>query len=275
MSSLYSPLVKYGFVVATALSLALVFTIALGMGWQTANADALWKTVHGRCVPDIQTKQNPYPCVSVDLAEGEARGVAILKDIKGNTQYLVIPTKKITGIESRTILEPQATNYFSDAWVATNLVDQRLGHTLARTDFAIAINSVSGRSQNQLHIHVDCIQPAVKSVLSRFGPEIATTWQELPVKLSGHKYRAMWLPGAQLGSRNPFRLLADSLQNPAQEMGGHTLVLTGAERSGQVGFLLLDSKAPRFAVVLSSWFKLGLGSGEELEDHECRLATDF
>jgi CDP-diacylglycerol pyrophosphatase len=273
ISFLHSRSAKYGFVLA-ALLLALIFTLAIVMRQQTAHADALWKIVHGLCVPDMQTKENPSPCVSVDLAEGKAGGVAIMKDAKGNTQYLVIPTEKITGIESPAILEPQAANYFSDAWAATNLVDQRLHRALGRTDFAIAINSVSGRSQNQFHIHVDCIQPAVKSALQQVGPAIRTTWQELPVKLSGHEYRAMWLPGAQLGPRNPFRLLADSLPNPAQEMGGHTLVLTGAERSGQTGFFLLDGKAPGFAVVLSPWLKLGFGSGEELEDHQCLVANN-
>jgi CDP-diacylglycerol pyrophosphatase len=267
--------VKYGFALAAALLFVIVLFLGVSIRRQSANADALWKIVHGRCVLDMQTKQNPSPCVSVDLAEGTANGVAIMKDKKGNTQYLIIPTAKITGIEGPAILEPHATNYFSDAWVATSLVDQRLHHTLARTDFAIAINSVSGRTQNQFHIHVDCIQPAVKSALQQVGPAIGTAWQQLPVKLSRHEYRVMWLPGADLGARNPFRLLADSLPNPAQEMGAHTLVLAGAERSGQEGFYLLDGKAPGFAVAISPWLKLGFGSGEELEDHQCVLANGF
>jgi CDP-diacylglycerol pyrophosphatase len=271
-SLLASRSVKHGLVLAIALLLVLIFAVVTSKR-QASHADALWKIVHGRCVPDMQANQNPSPCVSVDLAEGEANGFVVMKDSTGNTQYLVIPTKKITGIESPKILEPHATNYFSNAWTATNLVDQRIHHTLAREDFAIAINSVSGRSQNQLHIHVDCIQLAVKSALQQVEPGIGTTWQDLPVKLSGHPYRAMWLPGEQLGARNPFSLLADSLPNPAQEMGGHTLVLVGAERSGQTGFVLLDGKAPEFAVALSPWLKLGFAAGEELEDHQCQLAN--
>jgi CDP-diacylglycerol pyrophosphatase len=274
-SLLRSRSVKYGLALAAVFLFVIVLILGVSIRRQSANADALWRIVHGRCVPDMQTKQNPSPCVSVDLAEGTANGVAIMKDKAGNTQYLIIPTEKITGIEGHAILEPQATNYFADAWTATNLVDQRLHRTLTRTDFAIAINSVSGRTQNQLHIHVDCIQPTVKSALEQVGPEIGTTWQQLPVKLSGHEYRVMWLPGADLGARNPFRLLADSLRNPAREMGAHTLVLAGAERSGQAGFFLLDGRAPGFAVVVSPWLKLGFGSGEELEDHQCLLANSF
>jgi CDP-diacylglycerol pyrophosphatase len=265
--------VKRLLALASALLLAAVFVIAATSTWQITHADALWRIVHGGCVPDMQLNHVASPCVSVDLSKGVADGVAVLKDVKGNTQYLIIPTKKITGIESSAILEPTSVNYFSDAWEATDLVSQRLHHTLERTDFAVAINSVSGRSQNQLHIHVDCIQPEVKLALQQIGPEIQTTWQTLPVKLMGHEYRALWIPGSQLGSQNPFDLLAASLHNPAHEMGGHTLVLAGAERSNEAGFILLDRKAPTFAVAISPWLKLGLGSGEELEDHHCRLAN--
>jgi len=265
--------VKRLLALASALLLGAIFVIAATSIWQVTHADALWKIVQGSCIPDMQRNRVASPCVSVDLSGGVANGVAVLKDVTGNTQYLIIPTQKITGIESSAILEPTAVNYFSNAWAATDLVSQRLPHTLERTDFAVAINSVSGRSQNQLHIHVDCIQPAVKLALQQAGPEIQTTWQKLPIKLMGHEYRALWIPGSQLGSRNPFDLLAASLHHPGQEMGGHTLVLAGAERSNETGFILLDGKAPTFAVAVSPWLKLGLGVGEELEDHHCRLAN--
>ncbi len=91
--------VKYVFALAAVLLFVIVLILGISIRRQNASADALWKIVHGRCVPDMQTKQNPSPCVSVNLAEGAAGGVAILKDRTGNTQYLVIPTEKITGIE--------------------------------------------------------------------------------------------------------------------------------------------------------------------------------
>ena len=260
------------FSVVVLLLLVIVAVAFVGVR-QASKADALWKIVHGRCVPDMQAKQNPAPCVIVDDSQGEAGGFALLKDATGKTQYLVIPTAKITGIESPAILAPDATNYFAKAWAQTGLVDQRVGHTLPRTDFAIAINSVSGRTQDQLHIHIDCIQPEVKTSLEQAETGIDTTWQALPVKLEGHEYRAMWLPGAELGQRNPFRLLADSLPDPAREMGGHTLVLAGAQRNGEDGFILLDGQAPAVAVALAPWIKLGQGAGEQLEDHGCRIAN--
>jgi CDP-diacylglycerol pyrophosphatase len=263
--------IKLSSVVIAALLLAAVSLAVLKARTHYAS-DALWKIVHVHCVPDLQANRNPAPCVSVDTSQGNASGFAILKDKQGNTQYLLIPTEKITGIESPAILAPSGTNYFAAAWSATNLVDRKLNRILPRTDFALAINSISGRSQDQLHIHIDCIQPTLKSVLAQMAPQIETTWQTLPVKLSGHQYRAMWLPGAELGQQNPFRLLADSLPNPAREMAGHTLVLAGAQRNGQPGFILLDSHAPQAAVAVASLVRLGFASGEELEDHSCRVA---
>jgi CDP-diacylglycerol pyrophosphatase len=131
---------------------------------QLAQADVLWKNVHGRCVPDMLANHVPAPCVSVNLTAGEEDGFVVWKDSVGNSQYLVMPTKKITGIESSELLLPNAANYFADAWMVTALVDQQLHQTLPRSFFALAINSVSGRSQNQLHIHIDCIRPRLNQL---------------------------------------------------------------------------------------------------------------
>jgi len=256
--------------IASALSLALLIITK-----QTINAGALWSIVHDRCLPGMEKDNNPSPCVSVDLSRGESDGFVVLKDDTGNTQYLLIPTGKIAGIESSAILDPGSPNYFAEAWAATSLVNRKLHFTLPRTDFALAINSVSGRSQNQLHIHVDCIQPKIRLALTRIEPEIGAKWQTLPVNLARHVYRAMWLPGTDLGDRNPFQLLAESLHHPAQEMGRHTLVLVGDKRDGQDGFILLDSQAPYLAAAIAPWLKLGLGSGEELEDHKCHIADNI
>ncbi len=235
---------------------------------QVKNGSALWQIV-GRCFPDMQANHLPAPCVSVDLTRRDA----VYKDASGKTQFLLLPTDKITGVEDHAILKPEATNYFSDAWESTALVSQILHRSLPRTDFAVAINSISGRTQDQLHIHVDCIQPTVKSEMEKLGPQIGTTWQKLPVKLMGDQYRALWLPGEHLDARNPFLLLAGSLPRTDREMAGHTLVLAGAERSGSSGFILLDAEAPAFAVALAPVVRLGYASGEKLEDHQCAVGN--
>ena len=61
-----------------------------------AHPNALWHIVHDLCVTDMNTSGNPAPCAVVDLDQG----FAVLKDIQGATQYLLLPTARVTGIES-------------------------------------------------------------------------------------------------------------------------------------------------------------------------------
>ena len=112
-------------------------TLIVAAGGATAaqaNADpnALWSIVHDQCVPDQETSGDPAPCSLVDLDAGERHGYATLKDLVGATQFLVIPTDRISGIESPTLLEPGATNYFAAGWDASSFVDARAGVDIPR-----------------------------------------------------------------------------------------------------------------------------------------------
>jgi CDP-diacylglycerol pyrophosphatase len=243
---------------APHLLLALVLA-GLAPAARAADPSVLWHIVHDRCVPDEQSKQDPAPCTSVDLTHG----YAVLKDRDGATQFLLIPTTRLSGIEDAAILGPDAPNYWEAAWEARRDVEQRAGHTLARDVLSLAINSVSGRTQDQLHIHIDCIQPDVRAALAQHVAEIGSQWGDFPVPLAGHHYRAMRLSGAELGFTNPFRLLAAGVKQG--ELGEHSLVLAGMVFApDQPGFVLLDGRADLAAG--------DRGSGEELQDHDCALA---
>lgn len=238
--------------------LALLLAAAAVTGVNAANPSALWDIVHGRCVPDQMQHHDPKPCAAVNLAGG----YALLKDLVGNTQFLLIPTARVTGIEDKAILAPRAPNYFAEAWGARHAVEKRAGHALPREDFALAINSIYGRTQNQLHIHIDCIRPSVRAALARYAAEIGPHWSRFPVALSGHTYRALRIARAHLGRINPFALLARHV--PPADMRLHTLVLAGDRFDGRPGFVLLDGTAD-----LATGNR---GSGEELEDHSCAVA---
>ncbi len=249
--------------------------LAIGLGGPACAAsdpDALWRIVHGRCVADQLTRHEPAPCARVDLAGGEAAGSAVLKDRRGVSQYLLIPTARIAGIESPLLLAPDAANYFAAAWAAAPLVGAALHRPLPRQDLALAINAETGRSQDQLHIHVDCIAPETRAALDRAEPEIDGHWRPLSAALAGHRYRAIRLPGPALGDADPFRILAASLPDPAREMGRHTLVLVGDVHDGQPDFILLDGQASTLSWLAWPYVRIASGSGETLQDHECRIA---
>lgn len=220
----------------------------------------LWKIVDGRCVVDQKRFGHPAPCAQVDLAGG----YALLKDIYGQTQYLLIPTTRLTGIESPALLQPGSPNYFADAWGATALVGQSLGHPLPRQDLSLAINSVNGRTQQQLHIHIDCISIPVQAALARHAGRLSASWTPFPERLHGQPYQAMRIVGSSLGSADPFRLLAGKLPGASGDMGAYTLVVAGVTgRDGAPGFVLLAGK--------SDLAQGDFGSGEELQDHDCAI----
>jgi CDP-diacylglycerol pyrophosphatase len=257
--------------VRRAIAIALVFCAAAACIVAVAQEafgprDALWIVVHDDCVPDELHSHDPSPCARVDLDGGIEKGFVILKDIRGGEQFLLIPTARIPGIESPVILAPDAPNYFADAWDAQKYLEDAVGRTLPRDDISLAINSVAGRSQDQLHIHVDCVRQDVQAALREQASSIGQQWAPINFAFTEHHYWAMWVAGDQLGANNPFRLLADGLPGAAQNMGDRTLVVVGATRAnGDAGFVILEDQVDRE--------NYDNANGEELMDHACRIVT--
>ncbi|HLH90319.1 MAG TPA: CDP-diacylglycerol diphosphatase [Xanthobacteraceae bacterium] len=241
-----------------ALALAV---IALGlMPARAADPDALWKIVSGQCVPNQQQHRNAAPCAEVDLTGGVERGHVVLKDLVGNTQFLVIPTARVTGIEDPALLAANAPNYWAPAWGARFYVFARAHQELPRDAIGLAVNSMQGRSQNQLHIHVDCVRPDLRRYLLRHARRIGPRWGDLGEAVNGHRYLAMRVPNRDLAGLDPFEVLARNIPAARQHMGNWTLVVVGLPR----GFVLLAGHVNPATN--------DPGSGEELLDHDCALA---
>ncbi len=227
------------------------------MGYAAPKSDALWHVVQDRCIPNQTQHHDPAPCVAVDPKEG----YAVIKDKVGVAQYLLLPTAMVSGIESPLLLERNAPEYWRYAWEARVWMSQHLRRKLRRDETALAVNSAYGRSQNQLHIHIDCISPETRWVLREHLNMIGTGWTKLPVKLNGHNYRARRIYSADLRGVNPFLLLAQ--EHEAQNnMRAQTLVLAGVTFENQTeGFVLLADTA--------NWMHGDRAHGEELLDHAC------
>src|ERR1019366_4779095 len=150
------------------------------------------------------------------------RRFAVVKDLRGATQLLLIPTDRITGIESPRLLAPKSPNYWQDAWDARPLFDRGAGRAVPRQDVGLAINSAYGRTQNQLHIHIDCAAVGVRDFLKANEKRIGGTWSALNLPFRGRRYRAMRVVGEDLGSADPFKLLAADPSARA-DMGRQTL----------------------------------------------------
>jgi CDP-diacylglycerol pyrophosphatase len=250
---------------APLLVLALALVALSAVRGIAADPDALWKIVHDRCVPNEEKTGQPAPCALVDLDGGAGRGYAVLKDLVGVAQFLLIPTSRLGGIESPELLAPDAPNYWDAAWQARRYVESRVRRPLARDEVGLAINSASGRTQAQLHIHVDCLRQEVREMLRAHAGEIGPDWSTPILPLDGHRYRAMRIDGDAPGDANPFKLLADGVPGARESMGSQTLVVVGASfGDGGDGFYLLADRVDLLAG--------DRASGEELLDHDCAAA---
>jgi CDP-diacylglycerol pyrophosphatase len=227
--------------------------------------NALWTIAHDKCVPDEVKNHNPAPCVLVNLTGGEAEGYAILKDLRGATQFLLIPTRKISGLESPDILAPDLPNYWLDAWENRAFVAARAGHDLAFDMIGLAVNSAQARSQDQLHIHMDCVRPDVRALLHAHITEFGPAWRELSVPLAGQSYFARRLTATDLASQDPFKLFFDSVYEARESASEDTLALIGAIfPSGQKDFVFLAARGNPDKGVR--------GHAEDLLDHDCTVA---
>jgi CDP-diacylglycerol pyrophosphatase len=248
---------------ATAASLALALGLAAFAPGNALAGDpsALWKIVHDQCVPDQNMNANPAPCALVDLDQH----YAVLKDIRGATQFLLIPIERINGIESPEILN-ETPNFWQDAWQAKHFVESRAGRAIPREDLGLAINSEFARSQNQLHIHIDCIRADVKLALHEHESQISDRWSTLDFPLNGRIYQALRLTGDDLRGKNPFQLLAQGNADARANMGKETIAVIGANfTDGNNGFYILSDHA--------DLLKLDPGASESLLDHECAVLS--
>ena len=110
---------------------ALLF-LTVSVSALAADRDALWKIIDGGCVPGAASGAMPPPCTRVEMPAGREFGWAVMKDRRGVLQYLLLPTARISGVESPELLQPGAPNFFAQAWHARDLLDQLNGRPLPR-----------------------------------------------------------------------------------------------------------------------------------------------
>jgi CDP-diacylglycerol pyrophosphatase len=227
--------------IAAVLALALC-TLVVGYqvgGTTAASTPVIWKIVDSGCNRGGPAGQG-LTCRTGNVD-------AVLKDRCGATHFLLIPTVRRVGVESPELLRQDEPNYFADAWDARELVVRAGGRDSAASDeIGLAINSRWGRSQRQLHIHIDFVDPPVRQALHQWALAGA---QAGDLKLAGHDYHVMHL--ASLQPPTPFVRLAPA--SAAALPDRLTIAVIG---DGGTGFFLLSTYA--------DVYKLNRGHAEEL-----------
>ncbi|SQH15434.1 CDP-diacylglycerol pyrophosphatase [Providencia heimbachae] len=230
----------------------LLLIAALGyIAWIKLNSDALWNIVSQQCVPLQHTKQQPASCLKVDTSNQ----YVLFEDRNGPLHNLVIPTNKITGIESPLLLAENTPSYFSLAWQERADLSRGLNKTIPEELLAVAVNSQYGRSQDQLHIHIACLKKDILEKLNDQQSVITSNWTEFPIKLEGHHYLAKRITTYSI---NPFKLLQEYALQHDDNIGHFGLAMVQ----------LKDGSLVLLANRMDLW-DLNLGSAGEILDYQC------
>jgi len=213
--------------------------------------DALRRIVQNECLPHWRETRQPAPCLAVheDPRDPDS-GYALLADRKGGAHFLLIPTRELSGIESPELLARGAGNYFADAWEARGALATAAGHPIADVAVGLAVNSRNARSQDQLHIHIECIQRALREALLAGAEQLTDTWG--PIAVPGWQLVGLRVLGATLDGANPFQLLASRLAGAESVMGDYSLLVAGFRFERGPGFVILAGTGPGTERLLDS-----------------------
>jgi CDP-diacylglycerol pyrophosphatase len=222
------------------------------------NRSVLWRVVQACNVSSAVTGA-AFPCLKVDRS-----GYVVLRAPMEATHIVVLPTRRTIGVEDVGLQGNGGPNLFAAAWDARHYVMEAAPRPLEWDDIGLAVNSQPGRTQDQLHIHVDCVRPSVRDALFAQAASInATGWTNLRHPLAGGHYEATLIPGDTLAPFNIFHLAAQALKLAPQDLNLMTIAVLGVSfKDGRHGFYVLAGRhvpGARFP-----------GSAENLLDHACR-----
>ncbi len=232
---------------------------------EVAKSDVLWNIVSTQCVPFFLANQLPKPCLEVNIFADHGSGYVVLKDKVGDLQYLLMPTQRISGIESPEILTDEAPNYFYLAWKANVYMESKRGSPIPVEAMSLAVNSQYGRSQNHLHVHISCPKPAVQTQVQKAVSLIKKEWSLLPFQILNHRYYARKLSEQELSQQNAFKSLAAGVPEARDHMGEFGLAMVAVQEKKKTVLVLLASRLDRSG---DNW-----GSVEEIQDHSCPQLT--
>ena len=224
-----------------------------------AGRDAYRQIVQNQCVVDWLQHHDPAPCERIFLSDAQADspGYAILAHPDGGAHYLLIPTQTLAGADSAELLDPNLPNYFAEAWRARDLLSKFVGHDVPATDVGLVVGTAATRTQDQFHIHIECLRPEVVESLK--SAALSEAWKALSVAGIPFQARSLSLQGLQIS--NPFELVAEMSEDARRHLGSYTVVLAGVQSRSGPGFALLAGSGASGDLLLDSGCTVAGGGG--------------
>jgi CDP-diacylglycerol pyrophosphatase len=228
---------------------------------QPTGRSALRQIVQDQCVLHWREHQNPAPCERVFLADpkDDSSGYAVLAAPGGGAHYLLIPTRTMAGTDSSELLDPDAPNYFAEAWHSRALISTFVGHEVPRSVVGLAIGIAASRAQDQFHVNIECLQQDAFRALRASADNFLDAWS--PITIVGSTYQARRVMGEGLDASNLFELLATLSPDARHHMGNYTLIVAGMQFKGAPGFVVLAGTGPSGEILLDSTCAVAGASG--------------
>ena len=187
----------------------------------------------------------------------KTNGYVIIKDNSARKprSYLIIPTSRVTGIEDRLVDRPPVVDFWQYGWAQS-----RTYPGYPEIDTGMAINSEQGRTQNQLHIHISCVRPEVRTALEQAAIDFFPAKPAL-LRLPPHDnlYRALKVTSLG-GAQSPF-LVFQTDPEVREHMGDQSIAVVASSLPGQ--FFVVDNRSDAGRP----------GHAEELLDQTCASSS--
>ena len=226
----------------------------------------LWDVVVA-CRLDAAVTGHPFPCAEVVADAPGAPGHVVLRAPFADTHLVVVPTARVPGVEAVAGPGGAGAGYLRAAWAERGAVSDATGGRVPPAGVGVAVNSALTRSQDQLHLHVDCVRAAVATALAaRAGDLPADRWAEAGLVVGRHPMWARIVAADDLATLDPFGLAAE-VPDVARDPGRATLAMVPTRRDGRDALALLV--APSDPALDAGQF-----TAEHLLDHACGARPD-
>lgn len=177
------------------------------VGYSSARREALFVVVQG-CIAAETITGMPFPCAVLDRGTVTGLGTAVLRQPLTATHAILVPLAAVRGIEAPLLQGEAGLAYWNAALKARAVVVAASGGVVAADAVGLAVNSAGGRSQDQLHIHLDCVQPSLWIALRDWLPPDGAGWRLVPTPIDDARYLARWISAQDMARFNPFAAVA-------------------------------------------------------------------
>jgi len=219
--------------------------------------NVLWAALQS-CIWTKALIDESFPCLVINPGNRDVPGTAVLRAPGQQTHAVVIPTNNVVGIEAPELQQDAGYIYWRAALSARSFVTAALMGRLETEDVGMAVNSAGGRSQDHLHIHLDCINTNVKRALQQLGHTIKTEWNEFPLTLAGNRFFAKRIIANEASNFNPFSAVKTLPMNKIRLEWTSFAVFGESISDKDAGFYIFAYHAPE-------------SHAEKLLDHKCRV----